>query len=122
MSDRTIVRRRGLRAPLLFVSLLWLLLLGGCQVGPYVEPAEPDPLPGGPGLFTGEQGYYVIGGSDDKKAEPEAEPAPQAAGAEPAPADFAEFEAYQRWKNEERHSEEYQEFRQWLRGQDPNAN
>lgn len=99
-------KRRSL-APLLF---LCLALAGCAHVGPYVDPPEADPMADGPGLFTGEKGYYSYGG-DSKETDTKVKVVEEKGTLDPA--DFAEFEAYQRWKTEERNSKEYREFQQW---------
>jgi hypothetical protein len=105
MLNSSINKRRSL-APLLFLCLS----LAGCAIGPFEEPPEADPLPEGPGLFTGKTGYYSPN-EDSKNAE--VKPGSSEDTALESTGDFAEFEAYQRWKTEERDSNEYREFLQW---------
>ena len=105
---KSINKRRSL-APLLF---LCLTLTGCASVGPYVDPPEADPMPKGPGLFTGDKGYYSP--NDDDSASTEVKSVSTQGTASESTGDFEEFEAYQRWKSEERHSNEYREFKQWL--------
>ena len=107
MLQNSISKRRSL-APLLF---LCLSLTACMKVGPYVDPPESDPLPEGPGLFTGEKGYYS---PNDDSENSEEKPVSTESTISSSTDDFEEFEAYQRWKTEERQSDEYREFKQWL--------
>lgn len=102
-----IIKKQWGLTPLLFLSLA----LASCAyVGPYVDPPEADPMPEGPGLFTGETGSILIGGKNRaSSARHDAE-----SGTLQAQEDFVEFEAYQRWKNVDRFTDEYKEFQQWF--------
>ena len=110
---KTSINKQRSLASLLFLCLT--LSVSGCgTVGPFVEPEKPDPEPTGPGLFTGEKGYYSPGGDSQSSNTKTVVDQDSDTDTETDTANFAEFEAYQRWKTEERHSDEYREFKQWL--------
>jgi len=51
------IKQQSRKALLFFFSLI---IVGCSQLGPYVELEEPDPMPSGPGLFTGETGVIEV--------------------------------------------------------------
>jgi hypothetical protein len=79
------------------------LLAVGCSGQPF-EYHSQNEIPEGPGIFSGKDGAFTLGGGD-AQSEPDAEAA-QAAEA-------TEFETFQRWKNDPRNAAEYQEFLEW---------
>lgn len=114
MKNRFDVLWRGLSLPLLFS-----VAVSNCSVQPYVDKPADYNNPEGPGLFSGEKGYFLIGdaseGEDTIGKKRESESARKALvnddGSE-------EFKAYQQWKNVDRFTEEYLEFKEWLRYQE----
>ena len=76
--------------------------------------SERDEMPG-PGLFSGEKGYLSVGGDESSGETGNTETAEQHTTDVASDQDLKEFEAYQRWKSEERHSEHYREFEEWQR-------
>jgi hypothetical protein len=82
------------------------LLAVGCSGQPF-EYHSQNEIPEGPGIFSGKDGAFTLGGGD-AQSEPDAEAAQAAEAAE-----ATEFETFQRWKNDPRNAAEYQEFLEW---------
>ncbi len=102
------------------LSGIFLLTAAGCSsmnLGQIDETQDPrDDMPG-PGIFSNEEGDTNLKWSNEKNQQ-SAEPAQSSSTAAD---DKAEFEQYKRWiklRTEDRESEEYQEFLQWLMYQD----
>jgi hypothetical protein len=89
----------------IFRTLLLAALLAGCGATPF-EYHPASEIPQGPGMFSGEEGAFII--SSDKKPATAASPARA-----PSDEEFREFQEYRRWKATARDSAEYQEFLEW---------
>ena len=52
-----------------FCTILSVIFLcGACvRIGPYIDPEEPDPMSPGAGIFSGEAGYFALGGPTELK-------------------------------------------------------
>lgn len=111
MLQKCIFQQRGRGISLLFIGLI---MTGCSQVGPYVEPVEPDALPAGPGLFTGNAGGLTF---ESKRKDIETN---GSSDAKMKAKDLTEFEQFKEWQklksNTSLSSEtkQYEEFLQWL--------
>ncbi len=102
------------------LSGIFLLTAAGCSsmnLGQIDETPDPREEMPGPGIFSDEEGNTTLKWSNDKN-----QPSVEAAEVRSTTMDEkAEFEQFKRWnqlRTEDRESEEYQEFLQWLNYQD----
>jgi hypothetical protein len=127
-------RCRLLKNRFIIVSFV-TLLLAGCN-GKSFDYVNPNEIPPGPGVFTGEKGEWTVYDSEGEKEKTVAETGQNGNKAEPTEAavppsatdesEYREFQQFQQWKKEKREfeafqewkqsrqgTEEYQEFKQW---------
>ena len=102
------------------LSGIFLLAAAGCSsmnLGQIDETEDPrDDMPG-PGIFSDENGNTNLKWSSDKK-QPPAEPVQSSLTTTDEKAEFEQFKVWNELRTEDRGSEEYQEFLQWLKYQD----
>lgn len=99
---------------LLFVALL-PAVVAGCGAR-YFEYQAATEIPEGPGMFSGQDGAFVLYSNERKQRTLKDAPA-DPAQSEPASPDncreFREFQAFKHWKEANRDTAEYREFREW---------
>lgn len=113
MLQKFIIKQRNL-VSLLFLSLT---LISCGQIGPYIEPIEPDAIPPGPGLFSGDTGSFTIR-SDRRDTDTNTSGVSDAEIVTKDSAEFEQFKEWQKLKSETSSSpqaKQYEEFQLWLK-------
>lgn len=120
----------GLTMKLYVYLFVVFFSVGGCSVGPYEEPEDPQ-VPEGPGVLTGDSGEFSFADykrKREKKIQDEAKElatqqgyyysVPGSAYSGPAPAidenSFEEFELFKAWRRaQDPSSPEHRDFQDW---------
>ena len=99
---------------------IYLLSAAGCRsmhLGAIDAPPAPRAALPGPGIFSDEKGDTNLKWSNDKN-QPLAEPVQSSSPTTDEKAEFEQFKVWNELRTEDRGSEEYQEFLQWLNYQE----
>ena len=99
---------------------IYLLTAAGCSsmnLGQIDETQDPREEMPGPGIFSDEKGDTNLKWSNDKN-QPLAEPVQSSSPTTDEKAEFEQFKVWNELRTEDRGSEEYQEFLQWLNYQE----
>ena len=99
---------------------IYLLSAAGCSsmnLGEIDETQDPREEMPGPGIFSDEKGDTNLKWSNDKN-QPLAEPVQSSSPTTDEKAEFEQFKVWNELRTEDRGSEEYQEFLQWLNYQE----
>ncbi len=102
------------------LSGIFLLTAAGCSsmnLGQFDETPDPREEMPGPGIFSDEEGNTTLKWSNDKN-QPSVEAAEVSSKTTDEKAEFEQFKLWNKLRTEDRESEEYQEFLQWLNYQD----
>ena len=102
------------------LSGIFLLTAAGCSsmnLGQFDETPDPREEMPGPGIFSNEEGDTTLKWSTDKN-QPSVEAAKVSSKTTDEKAEFEQFKLWNKLRTEDRESEEYQEFLQWLNYQD----